>query len=58
MDYKKEPENKNGMECEDCGKRRLSVHQRDDPYAQEIGNNLTATHTVCDECNHESAMDI
>lgn len=53
-----EKENEEGMECDMCGKRKTSVSERPNAYANEIGNDPAATHTVCDECNYQNMMDI
>ena len=53
-----EPENKKGMRCSICGKRKLSVSNRPDGYAQDVGNDLKARYTVCDECDYQCCMDI
>ena len=46
------------MKCETCDKSSEDVSYRPNAYAQEIGNGLTAYHTVCDDCDRENAMDI
>lgn len=54
----KEEENLKGMECEVCGLKKLSVSYRSNSYANDVGNDPTAMHTVCDECDYENRMDI
>lgn len=44
--------------CESCGKRLPDVRPRANAYEQEIGNDTTAMHTVCDECDYQNRMDI
>jgi len=46
------------MECQTCHKRSLDVSCRPDAYANDVGNNPDAMHTVCDSCDHENRMDI
>ena len=53
-----EKEDENGMECEVCHKKKLSVHERPNGYANDVGNDPDATHTVCDECDYQNCMDI
>ena len=53
-----EPENEAGEECSVCHKRKLSVSTRGNSYAQDVGNDPTAMHTVCDECDYQNCMDI
>lgn len=53
-----EQENEAGEECSDCRKRKLSVHDRANAYAIDVGNDLTARHVVCDECDYQNRMDI
>ena len=57
-DFENEPENKKGMRCDVCGKRKLSVSYRPNAYANDVGNDPTAMHTVCDECDYQNCMDI
>ena len=47
-----------GMECQMCHKRSPDVSHRENAYAQEIGHDPDAMHTVCDSCDHENRMDI
>lgn len=54
----REEENPKGMICECCGKRLLSVSYRSNSFAREIAEDLTAMHTVCDECDYQNKMDI
>jgi len=53
-----EPEDEKGLECKSCGKRKLSVHKRPNGYANDVHNDPTAVHTVCDECDYQNIMDI
>lgn len=53
-----EKENENGMECEVCEKKKLSVSYRSNAYANDVGDDPDAMHTVCDECDYENRMDI
>jgi hypothetical protein len=53
-----EKEDENGMECEVCHKKKLSVFYRCNAYANDVGNDLYAMHTVCDECDYQNCMDI
>jgi len=53
-----EKENESGMECEVCNKKKMSVSYRQDAYANDVGNDPDAMHTVCDECDYQNAMDI
>ena len=53
-----EPKDDNGMECEVCRLKKLSVSHRSNAYANDVGNDPTAMHTVCDECDYQNAMDI
>lgn len=53
-----EKEDEKGEVCDVCGKRKLSVHSRPNAYANDVGNDPDATHTVCDECDYQNAMDI
>lgn len=46
------------LECEHCKKKKPDVSYRPDPYGRDIGDDPSAMHTVCDDCNYESAMDI
>lgn len=45
-------------ECTCCGKRKSDVASRPDAYANDVGNDPSAMHTVCDSCDHENRMDI
>ena len=53
-----EKEDKSGMECEVCHKKKLSVSYRSNGYANDVGNDPTAMHTVCDECDYQNCQDI
>lgn len=53
-----EKEDKNGMECEVCHIRKLSVSYRRNGYANDVNNDPTAMHTVCDECDYQNCQDI
>ena len=53
-----EPEDANGMECDVCHKRKASVSYRPNSFAHDVGNDPTAMHTVCDECDYQNCMDI
>ena len=53
-----EEENEEGMECEVCHKKKLSVLYRPNEYAQDVENDTTAYHTVCEECAYQNRMDI
>ena len=53
-----EKENEAGEECSVCKKKKLSVHDRINSYAVDVGNDLTARHTVCDECDYQNRADI
>lgn len=53
-----EKEDDKGMVCDNCGKRKLSVSNRPNAYANDVGNDPDARHTVCDECDYQNAMDI
>lgn len=53
-----EPTIEQGMKCEVCGKIRASVSHRPNGYAQDVGNDPDAMHTVCDECDYQNKMDI
>ena len=46
------------MKCESCGKKKEDVSYRPDGYAQDVGNDPTAYHTVCDECDEQNCLDI
>lgn len=46
------------MECEICNKKTSDVSYRPNAYAQDVNNDSTAYHTVCDSCDHENIMDI
>lgn len=46
------------MKCERCGKASEDVSYRPNAYAQDVHNDSTAYHTVCDECDYENRMDI
>ena len=50
--------NENWMECEICHKKKESVSYKPNAYAQDVNNDPSAYHTVCDECNLENIMDI
>lgn len=47
-----------GMKCDICGKISEDVSYRPDSYAQDVGNDSSAYHTVCDKCDNECIMDI
>lgn len=53
-----EPVDPAGEECGVCGKRKLSVSTRSNGYANDVGNDPGAVHTVCDECDYQNCMDI
>lgn len=53
-----ELEDEKGLECEMCGKRKLSVKVRPDAYLNDVENDLEAEHTICDECDYQNTMDI
>ena len=53
-----EKENSEGMECGICHIRKMSVSNRPDGYSNDVGNDPTAMHTVCDECDYQNCMDI
>lgn len=44
--------------CTHCGSTDDSVSYRPNAYAQDVGNDSTAYHTVCDECDYQNRMDI
>lgn len=44
--------------CTVCGKVSEDVCYRPNRYAQDVGNDPTAYHTVCDECDYQNCMDI
>jgi deoxycytidylate deaminase len=46
------------MECRSCHKKSEDVAYRSNAFAQEIGNDPDAMHTVCDECDYQNRMDI
>lgn len=46
------------MECETCHKKTEDVSHRPNAYANDVGNDPTAMHTVCDSCDYENRMDI
>lgn len=58
VDIHNEPEIKTAKVCRTCRKRRASVCERPDAYARDVGNDPTATHIVCDECDYENRQDI
>lgn len=53
-----EEENLEGMECDVCHKKKLSVSNRPNSYAINVGNDPESRHTVCDECGYQNIMDI
>lgn len=53
-----EKEKRTFMECSVCHKVGRDVYERPNAYANDIGNNPDAVHTVCDSCDHENRMDI
>lgn len=53
-----EKDDERGMECSICHRKKLSVSHRPNSYAQNVGNDPTAMHTVCDECDYQNCMDI
>ena len=53
-----EKEDASGMECDVCNKKKLSVSNRPNAYANDVGNDPDARHTVCDECDYQNTMDI
>ena len=46
------------MKCETCGATTEDVSYRANAYAQDVGNDPTAMHTVCDKCDYENRMAI
>lgn len=44
------------VKCDDCEKEATHIGEPN-PYAEEIHNNLTPCN-LCDDCYHESCMDI
>lgn len=46
------------MKCEVCGSNGDDVSYRKNSFAQDVGNDPTAYHTVCDECDYQNRMDI
>ncbi len=46
------------MRCEDCGLIKPDVSYRPNAYANDVGNDSTAMHTVCNNCDAENAQDI
>lgn len=57
-DYSEEKTDNRGRKCESCEKRKLSVHERLNEYANDVHNDRNATHIVCDECDYQNRMDI
>lgn len=46
------------LKCEVCGKQTEDVSYCPNSYAQEIGNDPDAHHTVCGDCDYDNRMDI
>ena len=51
-------EKEEGEVCGSCRERKLSVSTRTNNYAEDVGCEEGAKHTVCDECDYENTMDI
>ncbi len=51
-------ENKEKVKCEVCGSTEKDVSYRPNAYANDVGNDPDAMHTVCDECDYQNTMDI
>lgn len=58
MKKKKEEPKEEAMKCDVCGKQTPDVSYRPNAYANDVGNDPTAMHTVCDSCDRENALDI
>ena len=46
------------MKCQGCGEVKPDVSCRPNAYANDVGNDPDAMHTVCDECDYHNRMDI
>ncbi len=46
------------LKCQGCGEFKDDVCDRDDNYAQAIGGDEGARHTMCDDCDYRNAMSI
>lgn len=46
------------IKCENCGSTSDDVSYRPNAYANDVGNDPDAMHTVCDECDYQNRMDI
>lgn len=46
------------MKCESCEEEKEDVSYRSNGYAQDVGNDPSAMHTVCDDCDYQNKMDI
>jgi hypothetical protein len=44
--------------CDICGATTDDVSYRPNAYANDVHNDPTAYHTVCDECDYQNRMDI
>ena len=55
--YLPEKESPENNACSQCKKVKPDVTMREDPYAAEIEGDHTLI-LLCDECEHENAMDI
>lgn len=49
---------KEDLECETCGQKKPDVCYRPNAYQNDVNNDPTAMHTVCDDCDYENRMDI
>ena len=46
------------QKCSVCGLAKRDVRERPNAYAQDIYNELSATHVVCDKCDEQNRADI
>lgn len=53
-----EKEDERGLACSICGKKKMSVSERPNAYANDVNNDPDAIHVVCDECDYQNRMDI
>jgi hypothetical protein len=45
------------LECQDCHQTKPDAHERKCPYDDDVHNKTTLV-TICDDCEHERAMEI
>ena len=46
------------LTCQYCHRQKLDVCERPDGYAEDVNNEVGATHICCDHCNQERNSDI